>query len=204
MVALTSDARLKTHTVTLGWDLTRFDLRDLFLTAGYSWNKSDSNTTGAFALPANGDNLETEWGPTTARHSASANFSVRPVGDLRVNVRLTTRSGAPYNITTGQDDNRDGLFTDRPGGESRNSARTAAHADLSGAVSHSWRYGPATLGGDRQPVQRRLVEVPLNFENLLNRDNYIGYSGVMTSPFFLQPTNVLSTRRVTLRLRLDL
>ena len=33
-------------------------------------------------------------------------------------------------------------------------------------------------------------------QNLTNRANYTGYSGVMTSPFFGQPTSVASTRRV--------
>lgn len=79
VVALVADARLKTHTVSLEWDLVRFDLRELFFTAGYSWNKSDSNTTGPFVLPANGDDLETEWGQTTARHTANAYFGMQPV-----------------------------------------------------------------------------------------------------------------------------
>ena len=48
------------------------------------------------------------------------------------------------------------------------------------------------------------TDLTFNFTNLLNRNNFIGYSGVMTSPFFLQPTAVLSTRRGTLRLRVEL
>ncbi len=41
----------------------------------------------------------------------------------------------------------------------------------------------------------------VSFQNLLNRANYVGYSGVMTSPFFGQPTNVAGPRRVQTGLR---
>jgi hypothetical protein len=43
----------------------------------------------------------------------------------------------------------------------------------------------------------------LNFQNLFNRDNFLAYSGVLTSPCFGQPNNVLNPQRVTLRLRFD-
>ena len=33
-------------------------------------------------------------------------------------------------------------------------------------------------------------------DNLTNRNNYIGYSGVLTSPFFNQPTAVQNPRRI--------
>jgi hypothetical protein len=35
-------------------------------------------------------------------------------------------------------------------------------------------------------------------QNLTNRDNFAGYSGVLTSPFFGRPTMVLNPRRVVL------
>ena len=35
-------------------------------------------------------------------------------------------------------------------------------------------------------------------QNLTNRDNFTGYSGVLTSPFFGRPTMVLNPRRVVL------
>ena len=33
-------------------------------------------------------------------------------------------------------------------------------------------------------------------QNLTNHANYTGYSGTITSPFFMQPTGVQQTRRV--------
>ena len=37
--------------------------------------------------------------------------------------------------------------------------------------------------------------------NLTNHNNYVGYSGVITSPFFGQPTNVMNPRKVELGVR---
>ena len=43
---------------------------------------------------------------------------------FNLGVALTANSGAPYSITTGRDDNRDGLANDRPAGVPRNSVAT--------------------------------------------------------------------------------
>jgi len=43
--------------------------------------------------------------------------------------------------------------------------------------------------------------VYLSGQNLLNRANYVGYSGVATSPFFGQPTNVMNPRKLQAGLR---
>jgi len=58
----------------------------------------------------------------------------------------------------------------------------------SGAMAQGFGGGAAD--------KRFRVEVYLSGQNLLNHDNYVGYSGVLTSPFFGQPTNVLNPRRV--------
>ena len=38
-------------------------------------------------------------------------------------------------------------------------------------------------------------------QNVTNRYNYIGYSGVITSQFFGKPTNVLNPRKIELGMR---
>ena len=40
----------------------------------------------------------------------------------------------------------------------------------------------------------------LNAMNLTNHANYVGYTGTMTSPFFLQPQNVQNMRKVDIAL----
>jgi hypothetical protein len=36
----------------------------------------------------------------------------------------------------------------------------------------------------------------LNINNLINRPNFSGYSGIQTSPFFLTPTTVNNPRKI--------
>ena len=49
--------------------------------------------------------------------------------------------------------------------------------------------------------KRFRIELYLSGQNLLNRANYVGYSGVITSPFYGQPTNVMNPRRLQMGVR---
>ena len=228
ILALVSDAEAKTHSINVGWNLTKLEWKRSFFFVNYTWSKSDTNTTGAFSLPANGDNLDTEWGPSggDVRHRASASFNLSPITNMSLSLNARAQSGSPYNITTGRDDNRDGLFNDRPSGVSRNSARTDAQWDLGGRLSYAWGFGtrgqsggpgggPTTIvmggggGGGAMAAgfgggaadKRFRLELYLSGQNLLNRANYVGYSGVITSPFYGQPTNVMNPRRLQMGIR---
>ncbi len=222
-LTLVADAESRSHSVNAGWNLTKLDWKQSFFFVNYTWTTAETNTTGAFAVPANGDNLDTEWGPAMndIRHRVGASFSMRPVGNLSVSLNARAQSGSPYTITTGRDDNGDGLFNDRPDGVMRNSARTAAQWDLGGRLAYSWGFGTRPQGGSGgggtvvigggmaagfaggATNSRIRVEVYVSGQNLLNRANYVGYSGVVTSPFFGQPTNVMNPRRVQTGLRIS-
>ncbi|MGH9938740.1 MAG: hypothetical protein ACREAM_21070, partial [Blastocatellia bacterium] len=86
-----------------------------------SWTKNDAD--GAQSLPANNYDLRAEW----ARAGADRRHSLLITGpvSLKYGVYLTpfiqVSSGMPFNITTGQDDNRDTTINDRPAGVPRNS-----------------------------------------------------------------------------------
>jgi hypothetical protein len=227
VISLVPDAEARTHAVNVGWNLTLLQWKRAFFFANYTWSKSDTNTTGAFSLPANGDNLDTEWGASggDVRHRASFQMSMTPITNLSVSVNARAQSGLPYNITTGRDDNRDGLFSDRPDGTPRNSARAAAQWDLGGRVSYAWGFGTRSQGGGMgggttvvigggggggamapgfgggAADKRFRIEVYASAQNLLNRANYVGYSGVMTSQLFGQPTSVMNPRKVQLGIR---
>jgi hypothetical protein len=203
VIALAGDAESSLHAVNVGGTFTRATWKRLFVTGSYTWTRSRSNTTGAFSLPANGDDLGTEWGPIQAAHVATASVIVIPVEGLNLNVNVKGHSGTPYNITTGRDDNLDGLFADRPAGVGRNSARTAAAWDINGRAGYTWRFGPPAPGVDAagRTLGKLSLNVWMSFQNLLNRANYVGYSGVMTSRFFGEPTNVANPRRMQMGLR---
>ena len=210
IISMVSDAESKSHSMNFGWNLTKVEWRRAFISANYTWTRSDTNTTGAFSLPANGNNLDTEWGPSMPRHRGNVSLNIRLLelgngSGMGLNLNAQAGSGSPYNITTGQDNNFDGLFNDRPDGVSRNSAHTAGVFSLNGALNYSWRFGsPRELPDGRiRTIPRYLFNWSLNFRNLTNRENFVGYSGVMTSPFFRQPTNVANPRRLQMSLRFD-
>jgi hypothetical protein len=55
--------------------------------------------------------------------------------------------------------------------------------------------------GGGAPDKRYRVEFYASAQNVTNHDNLIGYSGVLTSPFFGQPTNVMNPRKVEVGVR---
>jgi hypothetical protein len=60
--------------------------------------------------------------------------------------------------------------------------------------------GGLSVAGGADSKRFRL-EFYASAQNVTNRRNYTGYSGVMTSPFFGQPTTVLNPRKIELGLR---
>ena len=58
---------------------------------------------------------------------------------------------------------------------------------------------PGGRGGGRQ----KGITLSVSAQNLTNRSNYSGFSGVMTSPYFMQATSVSNPRQIDLSLRLN-
>jgi hypothetical protein len=183
------------------------------LFANYTFAVQDSNTDGPFAIPPSG-RLADEWGPAQGdvRHRLNITLNNQIVRQLLVNFNLNAASGAPYSIRTGRDENGDLVFNDRPAGVGRNTGRAAYQWTINTFVGYMIPIGrrgaggpPITTviqGGGVATVQsfeqppRYQVQVFVGAQNLLNRANYTGYSGTLTSPFFGQPTSVLGTRKV--------
>jgi Carboxypeptidase regulatory-like domain len=199
VIELVPDAGSRVHTVNASWNLTKLNWKRSFFGVNYTWDHSSTNTTGAFSPPANGDALATEWGPSRPSRRVGANMSMQPVADLTLALNASVTSGQPYNVTTGHDDNVDGLFNDRPAGVARNSARGASNWVVGGRVAYAWKFGPARDPAGKVPRYR--IDAAMNVTNLLNRTNDVGYVGVMTSPLFGQPTNAAGMRRMTLTVK---
>ena len=54
------------------------------------------------------------------------------------------------------------------------------------------------MTGQASTASRYRIGFNVSIFNLTNRHNLVGYSGVMTSPFFGQPTNVSGVRRINM------
>ena len=224
-VALAGDASSRSQSLNVSYSLVKLNWKRTFFAVNYSWARNDSNTTGAFGLPAGGNDLSTEWGPAAGdiRHRFGGSFNTAPFRNVSVGLNVHGQSGVPYNVTTGRDDNGDGVFNDRPAGVSRNSARSGWQWDLGGRMSYAIGFGkprqPGGLAGGQMVIstgggglapgfgggaedKRYRLEFYVSGQNLLNRVNYTGYSFVMTSPFYGQPVAALQPRKLQIGMRL--
>ena len=113
--AFESGSTQTTHQWQVGLQ-NRF-LRYVSFNANYTYARATSNTGGPNAFPANTYDLTSEVGPTNfeIRHRFVFNGTITvPKISLILNPIILANSGRPFNITTGRDNNGDGLFMDRP------------------------------------------------------------------------------------------
>jgi hypothetical protein len=83
----------------------------------YVLNKAMSNTDGVGTFPANPYSMAGEYGPaaTDIRNRVTAGGSITMRWNIRLSPYLIVQSGAPYDITSGNDPYGTTLFTARPG-----------------------------------------------------------------------------------------
>ena len=83
----------------------------------YIWGDAHSNTDGLTSLPVNQYNLNGEWARFSLNIENRTFIGGRISGPLRLQFSpfLIARSGIPFDITTGSDNNLDGIVNDRPG-----------------------------------------------------------------------------------------
>jgi hypothetical protein len=203
-------------------DLSYSPRQRMFSSLRYGYSRTQNDGDDAFTPPPLGT-YETEWGPARGDSRHRLNWNVgAPIQRLGLFASLNGRlqSGAPYNLTTGRDDNGDAIFNDRPLGATRNSLRgdftTQTDLRVSWTVPVQVPRGAVGLqrgpggGGPRgpggrpgaNPPQRRFATY-LSITNLLNRVNRSSYVGVLTSPFFGLPTSAQAARRIEMGFRFN-
>jgi hypothetical protein len=187
-----------------------FKRSTLFL--NYTIANNRNNSDGAFSVAPSGDQ-DAEWGPSNndVRHRLGINFNNQIIKNLGVGLGFNITSGTPYTIRTGLDDNGDLIYNDRPDAVGRNTLRAAGRFNMNLNVNYNWQFGPPAGGPPGIGVmvnggnaEVRTFDAPSRFrigvflfaQNVTNHANYTGYSGTMTSQFFMQPTAVAQTRRV--------
>jgi hypothetical protein len=207
--------------------------RQMNLGMNYTLAQFKNHADNATQLPVDSYHPDAEWGPSSQdiRHRVQANLFLPPVFGVRVSLNgLVYQSAAPYNITTGRDDNHDLVINDRPLDATgtvigRNSARGSARwGDLSMRLGRGFTFGlprvtgaarsgdgPAASlaqqgggrggGGFQQGGGRFNLELFAQADNVLNRVNFTSYAGTMTSRLFGQPTAASQARRVQVGLQ---
>lgn len=187
-----SSARMAGRSLEAGLrgSLTRWFNGAVLYSLGRTFNDSD----GPDSLPADSLDLSREW----ARAAFDRLHRFHLAGKLtaaewfEVGLILQLESGAPYSLTTGRDDNRDGSARDRPHGVARNSLQGTGLAVLDVRWERKFPI--------REPIQARLL---VDAFNALNRVNYTRWVGNLSSPFFGRPVAARPARRLQLGLRLE-
>jgi hypothetical protein len=195
-------------------DQARWNPKRTVIRFNYRHRRAYNNSDGAFSVSPSGT-LDDQWAPAggDTRHRMRGSVSTQALRNLNAQVSWDSNSGSPYTITTGTDDNGDSIFNDRPVLTPRNSARLPWRATFSGNLSYTIPIGkapgpegrggggPGGRGGPRG--RQKGITINLSAQNLTNRSNFSGFSGVMTSQYFMQATSVANPRQVDLSLRFN-
>ena len=186
---------------------------------GYTLGEALNETDGALSLPPNSFDLAQEWGSSRqdVRHRLFASMNTDVKAGFRLNMNLRAQSAAPYNITTGLDENRDGQTNERTAGMARNSGRGEPTTNVDVGIVWERSVGQRTRlnaqrsggggggrdggGNNRAPEGIFRFEIFARASNVLNLVNPQNFSGVVTSPFFGRATSAAAPRRLVLGMR---
>ena len=103
-------------------------------------------------------------------------------------------SGLPYNITTGFDNNGDGVANDRPAGLPRNAGKSPKFFQLDMRLAKMWEL-KRPLDPQEDPAE---FELFLDVFNVLNTINYTDIVGVTSSSRFGLPSLAEKGRQLQL------
>lgn len=216
-----STGRLEVNRLTVNANVRMPGTRTM-LGMFYVLSSTKNHADTPFSLPASSRDPDAEWGPAAldARHRLFTMFNFPLPSGIRGSIMSQAQSGLPYTETTGRDDNGDGVTNDRPAGVGRNTRRGAWKWDLNARISRGFGFGgdrqdapgggaviQRRMGGDgdgggpvmmamEQSTQRFRVDFYVQGYNLLNRTNYLNFSGNLLSPFFGLPSSAGPARRV--------
>ena len=132
----------------------RHDRLRIFSNVMYQLASVRNHADSATALPSDSTNPDVDWGPSMQdiRHRLFVNVNAPIPYGIRLGLNMQMASAAPYNITTGRDDNGDTVFNDRAPGVGRNSGRGAGSINAGLRINKSFGFGGAAAGPGRPPM----------------------------------------------------
>jgi hypothetical protein len=159
----------------------------------YTLSSTRNNTSGVTYFPANSYAPNADWARSDndRRHKFDLLGSAKPTKFFSLGLALSLYSGKPINVTTGTDNNGDGILNDRPPAFSRNTLHGPGTINLDLNLAHDF-----VLSKSRKEAPT--LTVTLNSFNVLNHTNDITYSGVYGSGFFGRGTQAQPPRRMQL------
>jgi hypothetical protein len=172
-------------------------------TVQYTVAKATDTATDPLALPADNWDLSGEVGAADfdRRHRFNmAGTYAWPDAGWRLGVRASMASGAPFDITTGFDDNGDGVANDRPSRVTRNGGRGPAFAQVDVRLSKLLLL-PKIFPERESDELEDNFELNLDVFNVFNRVNRTSIVGVLSSPLFGQAVGARQPRAIQLSAR---
>lgn len=159
----------------------------------YTTGRTDNDTSGITFFPASSYNAAADWGRSDndRLHKFDLLASTQAIKFFTLGVALSVYSGKPVNITSGGDDNHDGILNDRPAGIARNTMPGPGMIDLDLNVSHDFPLSKAKK-------ETKVISLSLNSFNVLNHPNYVTYIGAISSSLFGKPVAAQPPRRLQL------
>ncbi len=157
----------------------------------YRLSKTYNNTSGIMFFPAGSYNPKAEWSRSDPDQRNRLNLlgTVHAGRWIDVGMVLELYSGMPFDITTGADNNHDGVLTDRPTNVPRNSGHGPGYANLDLNASHTFSLGHRAKDPEN-------LHIGLSSSDVFNHPNDLPYIGVSTSPFFGQAVAAEPPRRM--------
>ena len=162
----------------------------------YTLSRTYNNTSGITFFPANSYDAAADWGRSDndRLHKFDLLASSQPTHYFTFGAALSLYAGKPVTITTGADNNHDGIINDRPLGVARNTMPGPGLINLDLNLSHDFALS-------KKKKESKVLAVTLNSFNVLNHPNYVTYVGTITSPLFGLPVAVQPPRRMQLDLQ---
>src|SRR5262249_16317321 len=144
----------------------------------YTLSATERDTEDSQFLPQDQRNYAAEYGPANldTRHQLAASGMLELPGRFELASVVLAHSALPYNETTGNDDNRDTIFNDRPPGVSRNSRRGDDFWQIDVRASKGFSKGAAR------------IDLMAEAFNVANHRNWTKFEGLRLSPAFGRPT----------------
>ena len=158
----------------------RFSKKVSFST-GYTYGHIKEIAGGAFggSQLSNAYDLKADFGPSgnDIRHRLTANTQYELPFGVQFGGVWQYSTAAPYNIITGNDDNRDLAVTDRPAGVGYNAGRGDVNTQLDLRTSKKFKI-----------KEKAQIELLWEMYNVFNTVNFLQYTGNMRSSLFGRPS----------------
>ena len=113
---LESTGNSRSNNYTIGWQETVRNKWNVRIFGNYTLGYTNNDTDGWTSLPVNSYDMHSEWGRAgfDMRHRIFTGANWNMPWTVNMNAQMNWNSSRPYNITTGKDDNNDGVINDRP------------------------------------------------------------------------------------------